>query len=748
MTLKEIIDNLKSIALTQPDVRAASDGDVYEKMNGNPSIKYSVFHATQTTHQTEDGWDNYGLSLFLIDRLVDDSSNRLEIQSRAKETLNNIILTFCENFDAEHTSITFTPFTQKFKDDCAGVWCNVTIGVQADYNCAIDYAGGSYYPSITVIDNKDITITENGVYEVPEGYTGYGKITVNLEMQDTKDFTVTDNGHYTIIPDGDYSSMKKVELDVDVYIPSIKENDTITLKAGDSGVYKPEGYAAVAEVNYEVLPNQDKDVTITSNGTYTFTYDEEYSGLGQINTNVELPIQNTKETTIKRNGTYTITPDDNNVGIEEVTINVEIPIQSTKGMAFNDVGLYTIRPDDGNVALEEVTVNFDYRPKMVIPNGISFAGSTWETFPMENYDWSKVTDGMQLFACCPNLDYTPILEYIKDGRLPVQTPREMFAYNNTTELIEGIDFCQFIAPERMFVSQGNLKEVRNCKLAQPKNYYYSNIRLITPISSGPKFKVVNCDWSDVKEKYFGLENYYFAGVIDEFHPEMTGLDSNIVYAVNCPKPENMTFDSTVQVWFNPENGDGWVESSNVHPWGYWFEVINKNHPPIDEFKLLPSDSRIYDEMILPLVDGKYYADYPLFSNPKVYINGNNVEELNNRFNMSFYYPPHEVGVFEGKDIENLIWITLDSSLEITDEGIVPTTTGSLPKQKLYSAGNTVKVTVENNGAYSYMYINSQFLSVKKGTNEYVVELSGENIFTIQIYQSQLGATKITKIEIL
>ena len=296
MTLKDIIKNLQDIALTQPDVRAVSDGDVYEALNGNPSLKYSIFHVTQTNHNTDDGWDNYGLSLFLIDRLMDDSSNRLDIQSRAKETLKNIIYTFCQNFDAEHTSINFTPFTQKFKDNTAGVWCNVNISVMSYFNCPIDYNSGSYYPSVKVIDNLDIYINEVGVYEVPEGYTGYGTITVdfpikpsiNVELNQnnkdyvieadpqyagvkevnvkviiplqTKDITVNENTTYTVEADPQYDGLSTVNINVDVPIPAIQEETTLTLYTGDKGTLLPnEGYDAFAKVNYEVKKsNADK----------------------------------------------------------------------------------------------------------------------------------------------------------------------------------------------------------------------------------------------------------------------------------------------------------------------------------------------------------------------------------------------------------------------------------------------------------------------------------------------------------
>ena len=375
MTLKDIIKNLQDIALTQPDVRAVSDGDVYEALNGNPSLKYSIFHVTQTNHSTDDGWDNYGLSLFLIDRLMDDSSNRLDIQSRAKETLKNIIYTFCQNFDAEHTSINFTPFTQKFKDNTAGVWCNVNISVMSDFNCPIDYNSGSYYPSVKVIDNLDIYINQVGVYEVPEGYTGYGTITVDFPIKDSINVELNQNNKdYVIEADPQYAGVKEVNVKVNI-------------------------------------PLQTKDITVNENTTYTVEPDPQYDGLSTVNINVDVPLQ-TKEVTLKENTTYTIQPDPEYKGIEDLTINVDVPIpaiqeETTLTLYTGDKG--TLLPNDGYDAFAKVNyeVKKSNADKMKIKEGICLSGSTFTSFDASNWDWSNVHDCSYMFQGCKNLTSVP-----------------------------------------------------------------------------------------------------------------------------------------------------------------------------------------------------------------------------------------------------------------------------------------------------------------------------------------------------
>ena len=140
MTLYTIVHELETIAKTQPTIRSAAEGSVYTYLNGNPSSKYCVFFISQTTHRQDDGFDYYGFNLFFIDRLKDDlEDNRLQVQSVGKETLRNIILTFCEKHDADVSQITYHPFTEKFVDECAGVYAGVEFAIPLDYLCEENY---------------------------------------------------------------------------------------------------------------------------------------------------------------------------------------------------------------------------------------------------------------------------------------------------------------------------------------------------------------------------------------------------------------------------------------------------------------------------------------------------------------------------------------------------------------------------------------------------------------------------------
>lgn len=140
MTLIEIVNELKAIAMTQPNIRSAGEGNVYDFMNGNPSSKYSVFFMSQTTHREDENFVYYGFNLFHINRLDSTlENNRLQEQSIAKDVLSNIIKTFCNMHDAKVESLVYHPFTEKFKDLTCGMYVTVEFQIPLDYICEEDY---------------------------------------------------------------------------------------------------------------------------------------------------------------------------------------------------------------------------------------------------------------------------------------------------------------------------------------------------------------------------------------------------------------------------------------------------------------------------------------------------------------------------------------------------------------------------------------------------------------------------------
>lgn len=136
MTLQEVVQTLTNIANSQPAVNSTTEGSIYENLNANPSQKYFNINISSTTHRCDMEFYYWGFNIFCSDRLKDDESNRLQIQSEAVEILKNIIRTFLDIVDCElYDEAVFTPYTQRFTDMCAGCYVQVRFKIPVDYVC-------------------------------------------------------------------------------------------------------------------------------------------------------------------------------------------------------------------------------------------------------------------------------------------------------------------------------------------------------------------------------------------------------------------------------------------------------------------------------------------------------------------------------------------------------------------------------------------------------------------------------------
>lgn len=131
MTLKEIVNALNRIAESQPLVNSViKSGNVYD-INESADVEYATFCAVQQSHSLnpETSIMNYNFTLYFVDRLTSDSSNKIDIQSTAIQVLTNIVKSFADEYEdyvelAE--SVTYEVFTESFNDLCAGAYATVT----------------------------------------------------------------------------------------------------------------------------------------------------------------------------------------------------------------------------------------------------------------------------------------------------------------------------------------------------------------------------------------------------------------------------------------------------------------------------------------------------------------------------------------------------------------------------------------------------------------------------------------------
>ena len=134
MTLLDLIKKLEDVAISQPQVNEIVPNDVYQ-LNERAAVMYGVFAWTQGQHVKDiyNGTTAYTFNLFYVDRLTADQKNKTEIQSVGLQVLGNILRTFAPLMGV--STARFQPFTERFADECAGVYCTVTLTVPDDTNC-------------------------------------------------------------------------------------------------------------------------------------------------------------------------------------------------------------------------------------------------------------------------------------------------------------------------------------------------------------------------------------------------------------------------------------------------------------------------------------------------------------------------------------------------------------------------------------------------------------------------------------
>ena len=130
MTLQETINFLNYIAKNQPNVNGiVESGDIYDLNKDEYQQMYSAFCVTQRQHTINQEYSTYRFTLYYVDRLTLDKSNKIEIQSTACEFFQNLIKTVMQDYyDLDFTNGDVYTFTEKFSAECAGAYmdCEIT----------------------------------------------------------------------------------------------------------------------------------------------------------------------------------------------------------------------------------------------------------------------------------------------------------------------------------------------------------------------------------------------------------------------------------------------------------------------------------------------------------------------------------------------------------------------------------------------------------------------------------------------
>lgn len=203
MLLIQAINKIQEISALQRNVSFVSAEDVYEAM-ALPNIDYGamVFNQTSYHYDIDLGLNRLSFRLFYIDRLTDDESNKLEVQSIGFEVLKEVIKGMNSLSLNPAKGLVFRPFTQKFKDMCAGAYVEMTVEFYDEWTCPDDgYTPLSYDADceeiITALENEviDLKFANSGLeQQIQDLYDTFQNGMIDIEFDSNGEYNAEDFG--------------------------------------------------------------------------------------------------------------------------------------------------------------------------------------------------------------------------------------------------------------------------------------------------------------------------------------------------------------------------------------------------------------------------------------------------------------------------------------------------------------------------------------------------------------------------
>lgn len=143
MTLLETISLLNMAAASNPNINGiVESGDIYDLSKDEFQQKYSAFCVTQGIHTIGEQFSTYRFTLFYVDRLTLDKSNKIQIHSTAMEFFQNLVTTLVMlsseyKCDFEYGDV--HTFTERFSAECAGAYMDCYVTTTNTSLCPIWY---------------------------------------------------------------------------------------------------------------------------------------------------------------------------------------------------------------------------------------------------------------------------------------------------------------------------------------------------------------------------------------------------------------------------------------------------------------------------------------------------------------------------------------------------------------------------------------------------------------------------------
>lgn len=303
------------------------------------------------------------------------------------------------------------------------------------------------------LQEKSVEYTQNAEYVVsPDaGYDGLSKVNVSVDLvvptvQNSKTVNITKNGSTTVKPDTDYDVVEQVVVNTNI---PLQEKQVDVLLSEPTTVILPDtGYTGITKLTVNHSPVEANTAyTATSNGEYTIHPSEGFDATTSVNLTVNVPatpVEPTKSVEITQNGTTNIIPADGYDAIEgvDVTVNVPSKEEETKSVSYTSNGSYTVQPTEGKT-LSEVSVSVNVTGSSTLDintPGVSMAYTT-KLYPKDFIGWDTLKDGSYKCACC-RWTGNPTENFIT-FKLPV--------IENATSMFEGTNVQNFSGSSNCYI---------------------------------------------------------------------------------------------------------------------------------------------------------------------------------------------------------------------------------------------------------------------------------------------------------
>lgn len=196
-----------------------------------------------------------------------------------------------------------------------------------------------------------------------------------------------------------------------------------------------------------VINNQDKEITITSNGKTTLVHDPGFSGFGTVTINTyvgEVSIQPFYSTTITENGDYDIFPDEGYDAIAEleITVNVQPELEAkTVDSSTNRQVVTTDKYGLSSVtvnpyALDEKTVDSSTNPQVITSDEDGLRQVTINPYVLSPLEVDSSTASQEITGQFGTVTINP---YTLDSSSAVITENGDYAFESSADGLSRVD---------------------------------------------------------------------------------------------------------------------------------------------------------------------------------------------------------------------------------------------------------------------------------------------------------------------